>query len=120
MRTRSYRDLVGWQRAMQLSRASYAVARRLPDWETFGLASQIRRASASVPAQIAEGHGSAYRGEFPRFLSIAQGSLTEPETHLLLCVEVDYLRREAVAEPLGLADETGRMVRALRRTLASR
>ncbi|MGZ8379430.1 MAG: four helix bundle protein, partial [Gemmatirosa sp.] len=92
MKTRSYRDLVVWQRAMALTRESYDVARRLPIEERFALAAQIRRAAVSVPANITEGHTSAYRREFLRHLSIAHASLTELECHLQIAVDVGHLK----------------------------
>ncbi len=80
----SYRDLKVWQQAMQLAKGCYELTRRFPRDELFGLTSQIRRAAASVPANIAEGNGRQNRGEYIHSLRIAQGSLKELETHLIL------------------------------------
>src|SRR5581483_2372738 len=71
---RSYRDLIVWQRGMDLIVLSYKIAKRLPPIEMYGLASQIRRAAVSVPANIAEGHGRHHRGEYVHHLSFANGS----------------------------------------------
>ena len=78
----SYRDLVVWQASMTLAEDCYRVTRRFPKEETFGMTSQIRRAAASIPANIAEGHGRESTGSFIQFLRVAQGSTKELETHL--------------------------------------
>ena len=118
MRTRSYRDLVVWQRAMQLARVSYELTRRLPAEERFGLSSQIRRAAVGVAANIAEGHASAYRRVFLRHLSIAHASLVELECHLLITVEVGLLHTDDAAPAAEMIDSVSRMLRAMRRTLS--
>lgn len=80
----SYRDLKVWQRAMTLAEACYLQTRSFPREEMFGLTSQIRRAGASIAANIAEGYGREQTRTFVQFLRISQGSLKELETHLLL------------------------------------
>jgi four helix bundle protein len=83
----SYRDLEVWQFSMQLAKEIYSITREFPKEELYGLTSQNRRASVSVPANIAEGYGRDNAGDYARFLQIAQGSLKEVETLLLLsCV----------------------------------
>jgi four helix bundle protein len=113
----SYRDLVVWQAAMTLAEACYVVTRRFPRDEMFGLTSQIRRAATSIAANIAEGHGRENTGSFVQFLRIAQGSLKELETHLLLAERVGLVSTEAVAPPLDQCAQIGKMLRALIRTL---
>src|SRR5512143_2920723 len=93
---RSHRDLIVWQKAMQLAEAVYALARQLPVTETYGLRAQMTRAAVSVPANIAEGNARATRREYAHFLSIAQGSLTETETYVLLAGRLRYLDALAV------------------------
>jgi four helix bundle protein len=110
---RSYRDLIVWQRAMMLVEECYRVTSFLPARECYGLAAQIRRAAASVPANIAEGHGSVYRRQYMRYVMIAQGSVRELETHLEITVRVRLLEGRRVAEAIRLCDETGRMLRSL-------
>ena len=78
----SYRDLVVWQTAMALAVDCYQLTRNFPRDEMFGLTSQIRRAAASIPANIAEGHGRENTGAFIQHLRIAQGSSKELETHI--------------------------------------
>ncbi len=77
----------------------------------------MRRAAVGVAANIAEGHASAYRGEFLRYLSIAHGSLTELECHLLIAIDVGYVKAEEIERALMAGDEVGRMLRAMRRAL---
>lgn len=83
----------------------------------FGLTSQIRRASASVAANIAEGHGRENSGSFVQFLRIAQGSLKETETHLLLSERVGILKAGTAEEAMKACDEIGRMLRSLIRAV---
>ena len=113
----SYRDLKVWQKGMDLAAASYTNTKSLPDDERFGMISQIRRAAASVPANIAEGYGRENRGEFIQFLRIAQGSLKELETHLLLVQRVYPKSAKPMLELLPITDELGKMLRALIRAL---
>jgi four helix bundle protein len=85
---RSYRDLHVWQQAMEMAELCYRTTRAFPREELYGAVIQIRRAAASVAANIAEGHGRESRGKFIQFLRVAQGSLKEVETHVLLCGRV--------------------------------
>jgi four helix bundle protein len=116
----SYRDLRVWQDAMALAEACYAVTRSFPKEEMFGLTSQIRRSAASIAANIAEGHGREHTGSFIQALRIAQGSLKELETHLLLAERVGLLEKGANAGALMQCDAVGRMLRALIRSLLQR
>jgi four helix bundle protein len=113
----SFRDLIVWQRGMMLVEECYRTTARLPHRECYGLAAQIRRAAASIPANIAEGHGSVHRRQYARYVIIAQGSLRELETHLEITVRVKLLEGAHVAEAMRLAAETGRMLAALYRAL---
>ena len=70
----NFRDLVVWQKSMTLVEESYRIARQLPHYEIFGLASQLRRASVSIPSNIAEGNRRVHRKEYIHHLSIARGS----------------------------------------------
>jgi four helix bundle protein len=113
----SYRDLRVWQDAMTLAVGCYTLTRDFPREETFGLASQIRRAAASIAANIAEGHGREQTGVFIQFLRVAQGSLKELETHLLLSERVEIVSRSLVDPLLSDCDSLGRMLRAYIRSL---
>lgn len=81
----TYKELIVWQRSMQLVSEVYKIAKQLPKFEVYILASQMIRAAISIPANIAEGWARNYRGDFLRFLSIAYASALELETHLLIC-----------------------------------
>ncbi|HEV2652282.1 MAG TPA: four helix bundle protein, partial [Rhizomicrobium sp.] len=96
----SFKDLRVWREAMSLAEACYSVTRAFPKDERFGLISQIRRAAQSVPANIAEGCGRDTTGAYIQFLRIAQGSLKEVETHLLLAVRVGVMPGVSAEMPL--------------------
>jgi len=116
----SYRDLVVWRRAVDLVADTYRLTARLPARETYGLSSQMQRAATSVPANIAEGHGRRSTGEFLHHLSIANGSLKELETHLIVAVRLGYVQQEEIEPLLRESDEIGRMLTALMRSLRDR
>ncbi|MCV0398076.1 MAG: four helix bundle protein [Rhizobiaceae bacterium] len=113
----SYRDLRVWKEAMELAAECYKLSRALPREEAFGLTAQIRRASASVPANIAEGYGRESSGSYVQFLRNAQGSLKELETHLLLAEKVELLGGTGLEPILARADAVGRMLRGLIRSI---
>ena len=117
---RSYRDLQVWPEAMDLAEACYRTTRGFPKEELYGMTSQMRRAAVSVAANIAEGHGRDGRGEFVQFLRVAQGSLKELETHLLLSQRVELVSAKTVEPILGRCEATGKMLRALIRSLQRR
>lgn len=102
---------------MDLAEACYQITRSFPKEETYGMISQIRRAAASIPANIAEGYGREYRGEYIQFLRIAQGSLKELETHLLLSARVNLTSPETIAPLLQQSETIGKKLRALIRAL---
>jgi four helix bundle protein len=109
----SYRDLLVWQKAMRLAAEAYRLAKLLPKTEEYRLTSQLLRAAASVPANIAEGRARGTRKDYAHFVSIARGSLAETETILLLLVDVGLLTNERVHPALGLCAEVGRMLNGL-------
>lgn len=87
----SYRDLVAWQKGMDLVVKVYELTRTFPREELFGLTSQVRRSAASIPANIAEGQGRRRgTGEFRQFLYVSRGSLNETETHLEVAIRLGY------------------------------
>src|SRR2546425_13305892 len=87
----SYRDLTVWQRAMDLADIAYAITKSCPKEERFGLTSQLQRCAVSIPSNIAEGHGRKHLGEYLHHLSIANGSLMELETQLMIASRRDYV-----------------------------
>ncbi|MBI4551995.1 MAG: four helix bundle protein [Candidatus Latescibacteria bacterium] len=113
----SYRDLRVWQEAMDLAEACYLLTKRIPKEELFGMTSQIRRAVSSVPANIAEGYGRENRGEYIQFLRIAQGSLKELETHLLLANRIKLIQEVEVLPALNHCNRLGKMLHRLIRSL---
>lgn len=84
MSIRSYQDLQVWKRGMDIAVSVFTLTKSYPSEEKFGMISQMRRAANSIPANIAEGWARQSKKEFVYFLRVAQGSLRELETHLLL------------------------------------
>ena len=113
-----HRQLVAWQRAVELTMAAYALAKKLPATEKFALASQIRRSASSIPANIAEGNGRLHRGDYRRYISIARGSLMELDTHLEVAVRTGLLTEKDRAVALALIDHVGRMLTRLAQAVA--
>ena len=117
-KTQSYRDLIVWQKSMELAKQLYELTALLPSAEKFGLVSQIRRAAASVPSNIAEGQARHTTGEFILFISHAEGSAAELDTQLQLSLDLGFLTPDQTTVAFGLIDEVRRMLNALRRRLA--
>jgi four helix bundle protein len=115
-----YRQLIGWQRALDLVVACYQIADRLPISERYGLSGQLRRAVVSVPANIAEGQGRGSQADFARCLTIARGSLMEVETHLIVAERLKYLSPAEVRPALALSSEVGRILNGLIRRVRTR
>ena len=117
---KSYRDLLVWQQAMNLAVLCYSLTRSFPKDELFGLTSQLRRSSASIAANIAEGHGRENSGSFVQFLRIAQGSLKETETHLILAERVNIAKAVEIQPAVEKCEEIGKMLRSLFRAIQDR
>jgi four helix bundle protein len=109
----SYRDLVAWQRAVDMAEAVYRLSAGFPREEQFGLTAQLRRSAVSVAANVAEGWGRQTRPAFVSFLRIAQGSLKEVETHLIIAERVEVAAAGSCDEALGVCEELGRILRGL-------
>lgn len=120
MPIQSYQDLEVWQRSMALAEKAYRLTKAFPKEELFGLTSQIRRAASSIPANIAEGWGRQGHKEFQQFLRIAQGSLRELETHLLLSQRVEICTAEQAQPLLQEATILSKQLLALARSLQRR
>ena len=110
---KSFRDLVVWQKAMELVTEIYKVSQKFPKEEMFGLTSQIRRASVSIPSNIAEGRGKSSKGEFQQFLFHARGSLAEVETQILIAINLGFLKKEEVTDINQLIASVGRLLHGL-------
>jgi len=103
VRIRTYRDLVAWQLGMELAEVVYRVTVDFPDAERYGLVSQMRRSSVSVPANIAEGFGRGRKAEFRRFLEVSRGSLFELQTQAELARRLGWIKGKVLTELRELA-----------------
>ncbi len=113
----SYRDLRVWKLAIELAVECYGVTGTFPQSELYGLVSQIRRSATSVAANISEGYGRDNKGSYLQFLRIAQGSLKELETHVIISRRLAYLDEAAECRLLESAEAVGKMLRSLIRSL---
>jgi four helix bundle protein len=113
MAVRNYRDLILWQKAMDLVELVYRITTHFPQDELYGLRSQMRRAAVSVPSNIAEGEGRHSAGDFLRFLSIANGSRREVETQAIIAQRLGYINEQDCEKVLTLAAEVGRLRQGL-------
>jgi len=110
---KSHKDLILWQKGMSLAAATHRLARQLPRHELFGLASQVRRASVSIPSNVAEGAARHTTREFLSFLYIARGSCAELETQIALMSELGYVPYPELQPVLVRCDEVGRLLNAM-------
>ena len=117
MAGQSYKELVVWQKAMQLVTDIYLVTESFPKSEMFGLTSQLKRAVVSVPSNIAEGQGRDSNKEFLYHLSVAYGSLMEAETQIRIAVNLSFLDRSKADRLFEHFGEVGRMLNGLSRSL---
>lgn len=110
----SYRELLVWQKAMELAVKSYLLSHSFPKSEMYGLTSQLRRANVSVPSNIAEGYGRGSRKEYLQFLFfIARGSLKELETQTILAQRLSFTSDENATDFLRDSETVGKMLSAL-------
>ena len=114
----SYRDLIGWRKAVELVIEIYRSTQTFPRQEIYGLVSQMRRAAVSVPSNIAEGHARISTGEFKQFLGHALGSLMEIETQLIIAQALGYIDSQKLTELLKRTAEIGKILNGLLRSLA--
>ena len=104
------RDLIVWQRAIQLTVGIYTLTRSFPKDELYGLTSQMRRASVSVASNIAEGRGRLNPAEFRQFLGIAQGSIFELKTQLVVARQLEMGEGKALDQAESLSEEVSKML----------
>jgi len=109
----SYRELIVWQKAMKLVKYVYELTAKFPKEELYGLTLQIRKASVSVPSNIAEGQGRNSTKQFLQHLSIAYGSLMETETQGLIAEMLNYITTEETTLLLEKSAEVGRLINGL-------
>jgi four helix bundle protein len=108
--SQSFRDLLVWQKAMQLTVAIYRLTQGFPREEIYGLTSQIRRAAVSVPSNIAEGQGRLNSAEFRQFLGVARGSVCEVQTQLEIARALQFGKPELLNDAESLSHEVGKMI----------
>ena len=115
----SYKELVVWQKSIELVKEIYGLVKLLPKEETYALSDQMRRAVVSIPSNIAEGFARKSTKEFVNFLSIALGSNAEIETQLIICMELAYVQRADASVAFGLIEEIRKMLIVMRNNLAN-
>jgi four helix bundle protein len=115
---KSYRDLDVWRSGMDFAAECYRLGKLMPKAEEFRITSQLLRAAASVPANVAEGWMRSTRKDYARFVSVARGSLAEAETFLLLSVRAELLPESETASAMAIADRLGRQLNMLWNQLA--
>lgn len=120
MAGKNYRDLIAWQKAMDLVEMAYKATGQFPKEEIYGLTNQLRRAVVSVPSNIAEGQGRNSANDFRRFLAISHGSLREAETQILIAERLHYLNEAQTERLMSLAGEVGRLIQGLSNSLEGR
>src|SRR5436305_5100396 len=118
--TRSYKDLVVWQKGIVLAKVVYRLTQNFPAEEKFGIIAQMRRAAVSVPSNIAEGQARHTTGEFIQFISHAEGSVAELDTQLILSIELKLCREVGAKAAFEMIAELRGMLNVLRRKLAAR
>ena len=118
MYVKDHKDLIVWQKSMDLLVEVYRLVKKLPKEETYALSDQMRRAVVSIPSNIAEGRGRSSEKDFLRFLFIARGSQAEIETQLLACIRLNYLTESEVELSLDLCSEVGKMLNSMIRKLS--
>ena len=117
----SFKDLLVWQKAMELAKSVYCIVKYFPKEETYGLSDQMRRAAVSIPSNIAEGQSRQTKKEFMQFLWIARGSRAELETQILIAKDLGFLDKvpkNQIETVFQLSDEVSRMLYSLLTRLA--
>ncbi|HTQ37994.1 MAG TPA: four helix bundle protein [Pirellulales bacterium] len=120
MSIQNYRDLIAWQKSMDLAEMVYQATAHFPADERFGLTQQMRRAVVSIPSNIAEGHARRSTQEYRRFLSIANGSRAEIGTQVLLSARLKYFDDAQRANLIEQIEEVGRLINGLLNSLPNR
>ena len=119
MTVKSYKDLIVWQKSMDLVQMVYQATKEFPREELYGLTNQLRRAVVSIPSNIAEGHAHRSTAEFRNFLSIARGSLAEVDTQLIIAERLNYLEPAKLREIQAVQIEVNKMTNALMNKLTT-
>ncbi len=117
---KSHKELDVWKKSFALCKVVYRITAQLPDAERFGLIAQMRRCAVSIPSNIAEGYNRGATRDYMRFLWMANGSVAELETQLMLAADLGYLKDDSCEPVLRAAAELERMLRAMIRSLKER
>lgn len=119
MAVRNYKELIVWQKAMEVAKQAYRLVKLLPKEETYALSDQIRRSAISIPSNIAEGQARNSSKEFMKFLSIAKGSAAELETQLLLAVRIGYFTESDILPTIDQIVEVTKIINTLHSKLTT-
>lgn len=119
-KVKTYKDLIVWNKSIELVRLLYEITKAFPKEELYGLTSQMRRSAVSIPSNIAEGAGRSTRKDYGQFLYIAYGSAFELETQLIIAKELGYLGAAEFEELSTLLCEISKMLRSLIQKLKPR
>ena len=114
---KNYRDLLVWQKAMDLVEEIYKITLLLPNEELYGLSIQLKRAAVSIPSNIAEGYERNSTKDYLKFLSIAKASRAEVETQLYICVRLKFIEKEDIDKAINICDEIKRMIIAMMKNM---
>lgn len=117
MTVQSYKELIAWQKGMDLVEKIYKATQGFPRDEVYGLTSQVRRAAVSIPSNIAEGQGRNTTRDFLNFLAVARGSLKEVETQVLIARRLNYIQTAEEGEIVEQIAEVGRIINGLMNSL---
>jgi four helix bundle protein len=117
MAVKDYRELIVWQKAMDLVEHIYYYTRGFPKEEVYGLSSQLRRAAISIPSNIAEGNARTTTRDFLHFLSIAYGSIKEAETQILIAERLGYDLQKQTPQLMEFTQEVARLICGLSNSL---
>ncbi|MBK5209130.1 MAG: four helix bundle protein [Flavobacteriaceae bacterium] len=115
---KSYKDLLIWQKGIEIVKETYLLCENLPDKEVYGLQSQMKRAAVSIPSNIAEGYGRNYTQNYIQFIKIARGSLLELETQVIISKELDLINENQSSKILNLIIEENKMLNAFIKSIS--
>lgn len=107
---KNFKDLLIWQKSIELVIFVYKITKQFPDEEKYGLINQMRRSAVSIPSNIAEGHMRSTNKDFRQFISIARGSLAELETQSIISYELKYIKDNIYEELMIKIEEITRML----------
>ena len=110
---KSHKELIVWQKSVQLTKEIFLLTDKFPKSELYGIISQMKRASVSIPSNIAEGYGRKSTKEYSQFYSISYGSALELETQIIICKELQFAEKEDYNKVDLFLDEVLRMLNSM-------